>query len=115
MDMRWFKSTVSTVWGLVGVKQPPSAQSLAERLEQIRETMLETLGDEGMQLRPTLSRRLRYAADTESLWYLRSDWMATLAATQGEAAAKRHVERINVMFEGLLPAGLQSRPRFTVH
>jgi hypothetical protein len=113
--MRWFKSTVSTVWGLVSLKSPAPTQAPADRTEQIRVTMLEILGSGGCALNPRLRRRLQFAVDTESLWYLRSDWMATLAATQGEQAAKRHVDRINILFEGLLPEGLQSRSRTLLH
>lgn len=115
MAIRWIKSTVSSVWGLVGLRGASPAITTAERMEEIRDTMLCTLGSQGQEISPGLTRRLQFASDIESLWYLRSDWMGTLAATLGERAAKHHVDRVNVMFDGLLPAGLQSRPRSLLH
>ncbi len=108
--MRWVKTTISSVWGLVGLHPVPTEAELIDRTENIRESMIEVLGEEGALLRPVVRRRLRYAQDIEALWYLRSDWMAAVSATQGEAAAAAHVRRITVMFDGLLPGGLQSRP-----
>lgn len=108
--MRWVKTTISSVWGMVGLQPVPTEAELMDRTEDIRESMLEVLGDEGAQQRPVVLRRLQYAPDIEALWYLRSDWMAAVSTTQGEYAAVAHVRRINIKFEGLLPAGLQSRP-----
>ena len=111
--MRWVKTTISSVWGMVGLQPVATEAERIDRTESIRERMLEVLGNEGGALRPIVRRRLQYAPDIEALWYLRSDWMAALSATQGEEAAAAHVRRIGVMFEGLLPGGLQSRPSFT--
>ena len=108
--MRWVKTTISSVWGLIGMQPVPTENELIDRTEQIRENMLEVLGEAGAILRPVVQRRLQYAQDIEALWYLRSDWMAAVSATQGESAAAAHVRRINTMFNGLLPGGLQSRP-----
>ena len=40
----------------------------------------------------------------------RKDVMAALAATQGEASARKKVQQITEMFHGLLPGSLSSRP-----
>jgi hypothetical protein len=109
-SMRWVKTTISSVWGMMGLNQVPTEAELSDRTEEIRENMLETLGDAGAALRPTVLRRIQYAPDVEALWYLRSDWMSTVSATQGEAAAAAHVRKLNLRFSGLLPEGLQSRP-----
>ncbi len=108
--MRWVKTTISSVWGLIGLHPVPTEAELTDRTEDIRESMLEVLGDTGAERHPVVLRRLQYAQDIEALWYLRSDWMAAVSTTQGESAAAAHVRRINIKFEGLLPGGLQSRP-----
>lgn len=108
--MRWVKTTISSVWGMMGLQPIPNEDELRDRTEEIREQMLDILGERGAALRPVVRRRIQYAADIEALWYLRSDWMGAIAATQGEAAAAAHVRRLNIRFSGLLPEGLQSRP-----
>ncbi len=108
--MRWVKTTISSVWGMMGLQPIPTEDELHDRTEDIRENMLETMGDAGAALRPLVRRRIQYAPDLEALWYLRSDWMATIAATQGEASAAAQVRLLNTSFSGLLPDGLQSRP-----
>jgi hypothetical protein len=108
--MRWVKTTISSVWGMIGLQPIPSEDVLHNRVEDIREDMLDIMGEAGATLRPVVRRRIQYAPDLEALWYLRSDWMSTIAATQGEAAAAAHVRRLNNSFSGLLPEGLQSRP-----
>ncbi len=113
--MRWVKTTLSSVWGMMGLHPIPTEDELHDRTEQIRESMLEILGDEGADLRPVVRRRIQYAPDIEALWYLRSDWMSAISATQGEAAAVAHVRRLNISFSGLLPEGLQSRPSTLSH
>jgi hypothetical protein len=109
-SMRWVKTTITSVWGMMGLNQVPTEAELSDRTEEIRENMLETLGEAGAALRPVVLRRIQYAPDVEALWYLRSDWMSTVSATQGEAAAVAHVRKLNLRFSGLLPEGLQSRP-----
>ena len=108
--MRWVKTTLTSVWGMMGLRPIPNEDELHDRTEEIRENMLDILGEKGAELRPVVRRRIQYAPDIEALWYLRSDWMTTVAATQGETAAAGHVRRINASFSGLLPEGLQSRP-----
>ncbi len=108
--MRWVKTTISSVWGMMGLQPIPTEDELHDRTEEIRERMLDILGDHGAELSPTVRRRIQYAPDLESLWYMRSEWMAAVSATQGESAAATHVRRLNLSFSGLLPDGLQSRP-----
>lgn len=51
-----------------------------------------------------------YAADIQSLWYLRSDVMTLLASLLDEATAHARLAPISEMFIGLLPAAQKSRP-----
>jgi hypothetical protein len=78
--------------------------------EDIREAMLALLGDRGTRQFANLTRRIRYANDIQALWYLRGDLMAALAATLGESDARQQVHQITLMFRGLLPGSLTSRP-----
>jgi hypothetical protein len=57
-----------------------------------------------------LVRRIRYASDIQTLWFIRSELMAVLARTHGEAVARERLERLGEMFARLLPEGLRSRP-----
>jgi hypothetical protein len=113
--MRWVKTTISSVWGMMGLRPIPTEDELHDRTEEIRERMLDILGEGGAKLHPLVCRRIQYGPDLEALWYMRSEWMAAIAATQGEAAAAAHVRRLNTSFSGLLPEGLQSRPSSLSH
>jgi hypothetical protein len=110
--MRWLKSTIrNSVYGLLaGQPANPSESTLENGTEDIREAMLNLLGDTGPKNYPQLTRRIRYAADIQALWYLRGDLMATLATTDGESVARSKVQAITEMFHGLLPGSLTSRP-----
>jgi hypothetical protein len=57
-----------------------------------------------------LVRRVRYAADPQALWFMRSELMGLLARKEGEMAARVKLELISDMFRELLPSGLRSRP-----
>jgi hypothetical protein len=81
---------------------------MQDRIEGIRDCMLEALGAEAPEF-AYIARRIRYAPDIQALWYLRGDLMAVLAAKEGETAAGRRIESISAMFAGLLPRGLGAR------
>lgn len=109
--MRWLKPNLrSSIYGLLGACVPPSDSVMENAVEDVRESMLGLLGDEGPRKYPALTRRIRYAVDIQALWYLRGDLMGTLAAIHGERVAREHLARVTQMFKGLLPAGLNSRP-----
>jgi len=109
--MRWLKPNLrNSIYGLLGHGAPPSDSTLEIRTEDIREAMLNLLGDSGTRQFAQLTRRIRYANDLQGLWYLRGDLMAALAGTLGERDARDKVRAITDMFKGMLPAGLESRP-----
>ena len=109
--MRWFKSGLrNSVYGLLGNPAAPSDSVLENRTEDIREAMLELLGEAGTKQFANVTRRIRYANDIQALWYLRGDLMAALSTTLGEAGARQQVQRITQMFQGMLPGSLNSRP-----
>lgn len=108
--MGWFKEVRHSVYSLLGNPVAPSDSMLETGTEDIREAMLSLLdGSDGKQF-TNVTRRIRYANDVQALWYLRGDLMATLATTMGEAEARQHVQEITMMFQGLLPGSLTSRP-----
>lgn len=109
--MRWLKPNLrSSIYGLLGNPVTPSESVLETGTEDIRESMLNLLGDSGPKEFPAITRRIRYANDIQALWYLRGDLMAALAAMHGEMAARKKIASVTEMFQGLLPNGLHSRP-----
>src|SRR4051812_22188539 len=108
--MRWLKPTVRSIYGLLGNPPAPTDSVLDEGTEDIRELMLGTLGQSGSTRFPHVIRRIRYASDIQSLWYLRGDLMAALADMHGEKLARQKMAGISEQFQGLLPGGLSSRP-----
>lgn len=109
--MRWLKPGLRSIYGLIGNAPAPSQSVLDDGTEEVRETMLATLGEAGWRQSPRVTRRIRYAGDIQSLWYLRGDLMGALAAMHGEVAARRKIAAITQRFEGLLPDSMASRPR----
>lgn len=109
--MRWVstghRSAVSRFFSNSASDSELHANSKAE---DIRQAMLEYLGGSGALAYPLLERRITFEHDIQGLWYLRGDLMEALAATQGEAAARKEIEELTEMFQGLLPRGLTSRP-----
>lgn len=81
-----------------------------DRIEEIRQFILDELGEFGEKNYPHVIRHVRYARDVQGLWYTRANVMAVLGAMHGETIAREKVGRITDKFEGLLPRGLSSRP-----
>lgn len=111
--MSWFKSKLRSSFSALlngGTSAPAPAIGDDITLEDIRQTMLELTtvdqGDRSLKL----ARRIRYAADVETLWFMRGELMALLARNRGEAAALEELDRLSSMFTDLLPSGLRSRP-----
>jgi hypothetical protein len=109
--MRWLKPSLRSIYGLLGNAPAPTQSVLDDGTEEVRETMLATLGEAGWREAPRVTRRIRYAGDIQSLWYLRGDLMGVLAAMHGEVAARRKIAAITQQFQGLLPDSMASRPR----
>ena len=78
-------------------------------VEDIRTLMLEMVGEVNEDS-AILVRRIRYGADPQALWFLRSELMGYLARRQGESIARAKLEVVSEMFHELLPSGLRSRP-----
>ena len=107
--MRWIKPHLkSSLLGLLNGGEVTS-YSAKQRTEDIRQLMLDELGEFGEKHYPKIALRVRYAPDAQGLWYARGDVMAVLSAMQGETIARQKVSSITNMFDGLLPGGLGSR------
>jgi hypothetical protein len=101
----------SSIYNLLAGQPRDFAETVhVDRPEDIRQFMLETLGEDGANAFPPLRQRIILARDVQGLWYLRSGLMAALCDLHGELAARDLMARINEQFEGLLPEGLCSRP-----
>ena len=87
----------------------PTPVAVSDRTEAIRQVMLEELGVYGEKKFPAVMRRVRYAQDIQTLWYARSDVMAILANTHGEAIAREKLAYISGQFKGLLPKAQTQR------
>jgi len=108
--MRWFKHEgLSALYGRLS-GQAPDPERMAHRIEDIRLAMLDMLGDAGARQYPQVARRIRYGGDALALWYARADLMAALAGLHGEQVARTRMVSLSVLFEGMLPKGMASRP-----
>lgn len=102
-------SLLSTLQGAI-TRRASATPSLSDRLEEIRQAMLDGLEDAGGRPFARIERRVLFAPDAESLWYLRPELLMVIASMRGEMAARQLLEQISPMFTGLLPKGLNSRP-----
>lgn len=112
--MRWFKPNLRNslhaifTSGLGAPKTEPPDSVFS--IEDIRRRMIELLDSEDDERAGIVRRRVRYADQVESLWFMRGELMAVLARSRGEAAALELVSSVSDMFDDLLPEGLRSRP-----
>ena len=86
-------------------EEPDSADT-----EHFRRAMVELAETVQGERAARLVLRIRCAATLQSLWFMRSDMMALLAPTLGEAEARHRLETISAPVREALPAGLRSRP-----
>lgn len=100
---------ISSMQGLLGLAVPDEGRN-AFRIEDIRQAMLDSLGDDGCANYPHIERRVLFAPDLQGLWYLRTDIMVAISSLRGEVVASQRIRQITSMFEGLLPRGMVSRP-----
>jgi hypothetical protein len=85
--------------------------------DKIRRTMMKML-DESKAVNNARSVQLywliNFAENVRTLWFLRPEWMATLAAVQGEKEAALKVQALNPLFHKVIPESLIAREsRFT--
>lgn len=102
--MSWFRSGLHGMsisdWFTTGAAV---ALVSAHGLEDVREAMLDALGDSGGPRRAMLQLRIRNAPDVHTLWALRPQVMDAVSCQQGEAEGRRRLARATAKFHGLLP------------
>jgi hypothetical protein len=114
--MRWIKPNLrGSLFSLLGSTTHGSEAVLNNRIDRIRQSMLDCLGDAGTHRYPQLVRKIRFSADPLALWYARGDLMGALAALHGEAVARAHMGHLTPLFNGLLPEGMTARVPAPAH
>jgi hypothetical protein len=103
------KNLFGTVHGALGGMLSDNAARAGSRVEEIRQAMLESLGDSGRSAFPAIERRVRFASDVQGLWYLRGEMMEALSSLQGEYMARRKIDEVSTLFRGVLPSSMSSR------
>jgi len=103
------KNLFGTVHGALGGMLSDNAGRAGSRVEEIRQAMLESLGDSGRSAFPAIERRVRFASDVQGLWYLRGEMMEALSSLQGEYMARRKIDEVSTLFRGVLPSSMSSR------
>lgn len=115
--MRWNKPNVRNNLGdLLGRDKPSSTAWVRDQgLETVRQAMLHSLmGLSGCEV-ARMNMRLRYAADIEALWYLRTDLFTTLLLYRGQAAAQTLLDNLTPLFHGMFPMSLRAPLRARSH
>ena len=107
--MYWLKTQLkSSLLALLG--STPIASSMRnERVEHVRQLMLNELGEFGDIHFSRIVVRVRYALDAQALWFMRGEIMTVLSAMHGENIAQEKIKQISKEFIGLLPKGLIAR------
>lgn len=110
--MRWFKPNLRSSIHAIFSSTPPPSQTVVDQIdiEDIRKAMLMLLDGTPVDGSPNIMRRISYASEVQTLWFLRGDLMAVLANAHGEAVARQMIGEVSDMFGELLPQGLRSRP-----
>lgn len=111
--MRWFKSKDlrSSIYAMFNVSTSVTPRVPdAHTMDEIREAMLAMTALDPGERAAGLARRIRYATDLQSLWFMRGELMQLLSRSYGEMAARGKVDELSALFADLLPSGLRSRP-----
>ena len=96
----------NSFWALIGKNLPEPVESVAEN---IRETMLNTLDHACGGDHSYLRRRINFSPNVDSLWYLRSDLMASLCDCHDEGTARRALTEVTELFKGHHPSAINSK------
>lgn len=105
------RSSLTALFSFSTSADPPT-EVATSTLEDVRSSMLELAASCPKEHAEKLAFRIRFAPEVQTLWFMRSELMAVLARTYGEAVAREKVVGLGVEFRGLLPKSLQSRHSF---
>lgn len=101
---------IQSVWPISSPQKLGAEDPEALAMERFRTAMLGLIEAETSDRAAMLNLRIRCAATLQSLWFMRSEMMVVLAATHGEAEARRRLDAISELARDALPSGLRSRP-----
>jgi hypothetical protein len=101
---------LTTVQEMLNPLRDESPAGATHQIDDIRHAMLNCLGPDGRSDHPHVEQRILLAPNVSALWFLRPELLMVLAARNGEQAARELIDEITVMFRGLLPKSLNSRP-----
>ena len=104
------KGGIHSMWPTSNPQKLSRDDTEAAVLERFRRLMVELIAPVPGEHASRLLLRIRCAATLHSLWFMRSEAMAVLAAAHGEAEARHRLELISVEVRDSLPSGLRSRP-----
>ena len=99
-----------SVWPISSPQKLAAADAENAAIERFRAAMLGLIESDPGEKAAMLNLRIRCAATIQSLWFMRSEMMALLAATLGEAEARHRLDLISETVRDVLPSGLRSRP-----
>jgi len=101
--MGWKISRISTsLMGLLRETEKDSPQELERIRSGIVDCIASYMNDHNEQR--AVWRKVLYAPDIQTLWYLRSDVMHLLSDHCGEPLASEKIQALTEMFRGHIPA-----------
>src|SRR5512133_2424229 len=103
--MDWIRSGLDSLTGWLA-PPPVHAAGSAEQVDAIRDAMLAALGEAGAAQHPGLATRIRFCRHADTLWDLRGELMDISSLQHGEAHARRTLETVTRLFDGLLPQNM---------
>lgn len=99
--MRWAKTSLrNSFFGWIGHAAPAVPP---EKLDTLRQAMLDALGQDTAPAHVALERKLVFAKDIGELWYARPELMNAVAARVGETRAREVLADVTRLFDGLQP------------
>ncbi len=92
----------NSFWAMLG----QDISSAPDTFARVRREMLALL-DAYCPDNAELRHKLTFATDIDTLWYLRSNLMIALAASQGETVARDCISQVTSLFQEHQPGGAQ--------
>jgi hypothetical protein len=96
----------NSFWAMLGRDESEAPEAV---LERVREEIFEALEPYRLDPVTRIENRVLFARDIEGLWYLRPEIMNAIAASHGEAAARKCLSQITALFQGHHPGAKPSR------
>ena len=108
--MSWIPSSLITSMQSLLSSSEPDDEHTCDRMEEIRQAMLDTLDPASWDNHYYLEKQILFASELLDLWFLRSDLMHAISTIHGELVSGHKLRTVSNMFDGLLPKSMASRP-----